>query len=89
MRLIGISLGSSGKNIGVFCLFFLASFIERNPPPAKPASAKAISLIFLYGNGYYWHAFCCFLIGNDFVKPEDQREFTHFGLARNRTFKNL
>lgn len=25
---------------------------------------------------------------NDFDKPKDQRELTHFGLARNRTFKN-
>ena len=26
---------------------------------------------------------------NDFVKPKDQRELARFGLARNRTFKNL
>ena len=26
---------------------------------------------------------------NDFVKPKDQREFIRFGLARNRTFKNV
>ena len=26
---------------------------------------------------------------NDFVKPKDQRELARFGLARNRTFKNV
>ena len=26
---------------------------------------------------------------NDFVKPKDQREFIRFGLARNRTVKNV
>ena len=29
------------------------------------------------------------LYTNDFDKPEDQRELAHFGLARNRTFKNV
>ena len=29
------------------------------------------------------------LLGNDFVKPEDQRKLVCSGLARNRTFKNL
>lgn len=29
------------------------------------------------------------LLGNDFVKPEDQRKLVYFGLAKNSTFKNL
>ena len=29
------------------------------------------------------------ILTNDFVKPEGQRELARFGLARNRTFKNV
>ena len=47
--------------------------------------------------GAFFRAFCktpaeCtewYISMNDFVKPKDQREFIRFGLARNRTFKNI
>ena len=71
------------------CSYRARHFNQCNivPPGRCPGLSAAIGLTARHTCAA--NAVKSFAYMNDFVKPKDQREFIRFGLARNRTFKNV